>query len=113
MNTEETYKKKYKEVAALAALNAAAFLAASNTAAAASFPLISGDNEPARRNFHPFRPRMQWNEFCEKNRNHKDFMRLIRMSPDSFDKLISFVRNDLEVDEAQAARRGGAIIPEI
>jgi hypothetical protein len=35
------------------------------------------------------------------------------MSYESFNKLLSYIRPDLEVDLIQSSRRGGAILPEI
>jgi DDE superfamily endonuclease len=60
-----------------------------------------------------FLQRLNWDVFCNINALHRDFPRHIRMSAESFRKLVEILRMDLEVDEEQASYRGGAILPEI
>lgn len=112
---DEAHKRRFEAVAALAALNASAFLASAGGVVGGSLPFLlgDGDDDVLKRNFKPFRPRLAWDQFCRANQNDIDFIRLIRMKIPSFDKLLSYIRADLEVDLLQAGRRGGAIIPEI
>ena len=46
-----------------------------------------------------FEQRLRWDDFFAKRATRKDFKRLIRMHPTSFNKLLSKIRDDLEVDE--------------
>lgn len=54
-----------------------------------------------------------WNEYLERHKNNPKLHRHLRMSLDSFNKLLSHIRADLEVNERMAFLRGGAIIPEV
>jgi hypothetical protein len=56
---------------------------------------------------------LSWNNICEKDRRRGDFRRYLRMSEESFDKLLGYIRHDLEVNETMANLRGGTIIPEV
>lgn len=71
--------------------------------------------ETIRKSRHPsmFDARLSWDTFCSRHCHRADFTRHIRMSFESFEKLLSFIRDDLEVDKDMAALRGGAILPEI
>jgi DDE superfamily endonuclease len=60
-----------------------------------------------------FDQRLAWDNFCSRHCRRADFDRHIRMSYDSFNKLLTFVRNDLQVNIKMAGLRGGAILPEI
>lgn len=59
------------------------------------------------------RQRFDWHSFVTVHQQTADWVNHLRMRQESFDKLLLFIRHDLIVDEAQAARRGGAIIPEL
>jgi len=60
-----------------------------------------------------FEQRMIWSRIVERHSTRFPFKRHLRMELQSFNKLLSFIRQDLEVDMLQAARRGGAILPEL
>jgi hypothetical protein len=57
--------------------------------------------------------RLLWDTFTGKYGDRPDFVRSIRMKLESFNLLLSCIRNDLEVDELQASRRGTPILPEL
>ena len=59
-------------------------------------------------------PRMDWDKFVARLDACALWLRFYRMSKDSFFELLSFVRADLERDDAQAERstHGGAVSPE-
>lgn len=65
------------------------------------------------RNPSLFEQRMLWNRIIERHSGRFPFKRHLRMEVESFDKLLSYIRADLEVDQRMAALRGGAILPEI
>ena len=71
---------------------------------------MSVEGDP--RNATTFEQRLAWHDCCERHAARGTFKRRLRMSKESFDKLLSYIHDDLKVDEAQAHRRGGAIIPE-
>ena len=60
-----------------------------------------------------FEQRLIWDGIIERHGERANFRRHLRMRRDSFDKLLGYIRDDLEVDHHMAARRGGAILPEI
>ena len=60
-----------------------------------------------------FDQRLLWDDFCRRHGSTRGFQRHIRMSKASFDKLLSFIRHDLEVDASRARCRGGIILPEL
>jgi hypothetical protein len=61
-----------------------------------------------------FDQRVNWDNFANSQREQStNFRRHLRMSKDSFNKLLEFVRPRLAVDERMATLRGGAIIPEL
>ncbi len=60
-----------------------------------------------------FDQRLQWDTFCAKYAGRQDFQRHLRMSAESFAKLVSFVRHALAVNHKMAALRGGSIPAEI
>jgi hypothetical protein len=68
---------------------------------------------PTRRSPSLFDQRLAWDSFCSRHGLRSDFVRHIRMPHDSFTRLLSVVRKDLEVDTEMAELRGGAILPEI
>ena len=58
--------------------------------------------------------RLDWSDYVEKrNRDPEAFWRHLRMSYESFEKLLSYIRADLEVDHRMATLRGGPIMPEV
>jgi hypothetical protein len=60
-----------------------------------------------------FDQRLNWEEYVRKHGNRQFFRRHLRMTVPSFNKLLSYIREDLEVDQEMASLRGGVIIPEI
>ncbi len=60
-----------------------------------------------------FEQRLVWDTFCSRHSGRSDFTRHIRMSHDSFNKLLSAIQQDLEVDREMAELWGDAILPEI
>ena len=60
-----------------------------------------------------FQQRLDWDSFLEASVHRSDFKRHLRMSRHSFEKLLSYIRIPLEVDETMAAIRGGVILPEL
>lgn len=60
-----------------------------------------------------FEQRLNWAAFRERHGSRTQFKRHLRMSAQSFDKLLSYVYDDLLVDFEMAQRRGGPIIPEL
>jgi len=60
-----------------------------------------------------FQQRPDWNQFSSSHAQRGTFKARLRMSKVSFDKLLSFLRVDLCVNEEQAFFRGGSIVPEI
>jgi hypothetical protein len=57
--------------------------------------------------------RLNWQQFKDKYAKRADFKCHLRMSIESFNKLLSFIHPQLEVDEDMASLRGGVIMPEI
>jgi hypothetical protein len=60
-----------------------------------------------------FDQRLNWEEYKNRWSRHVMFQRHLRMKPESFEKLLVYIRNELEADEHMASLRGGIIIPEI
>ena len=60
-----------------------------------------------------FDQRLQRDTFCSRHASQQEFQRHLRMPADSFSKLVSFVRDNLAVNQEMAGLRGGAIAPEI
>ncbi|CAB9502366.1 unknown protein [Seminavis robusta] len=71
--------------------------------------LLCLPGEPRNPSF--FEQRLAWKRYSEKHQKRSTFTRRLRMGKDSFDKLLSFIVDDLLVNETQAVRRGGSIIP--
>lgn len=65
------------------------------------------------RNPSLFTQRLNWEAFVATYGDRRDYKRHMRMTRTSFDKLLSFIRNDLEKDQHMAWLRGGPILPEI
>ena len=68
---------------------------------------------PEHRNPSFFDQRVCWDQYCKKHTSKNTFNVRLRMSKQSFDKLLGYIRHDLIVNEMMAEPRGGAIIPEI
>ena len=66
-----------------------------------------------RRSPAMFDQRLQWEAFLAKHAGRPDLKRHLRMSQDSFGRLLSFVCDKLEVDNRMGSLRGGAILPEL
>jgi hypothetical protein len=60
-----------------------------------------------------FEQRLNWLKLVDEQYDRDIFFRHLRMSIESFNKLLGFIRDDLVVNEEMAMRRGGAIIPEL
>ena len=61
-----------------------------------------------------FAQRLYWIKYCKQHVAHGTFKRRLRMTHDSFNKLLEMgVHRDLEVQENVANSRGGPIIPEL
>jgi hypothetical protein len=73
-------------------------------------PWLLGDEE---RNPSIFDQRLNWAAYVEKWSNHHMFKRHLWMSLSSFEKLLSYIRDDLEVNETMSNLRGGPIVPEV
>jgi hypothetical protein len=71
-------------------------------------------NNPVVRNAILAKQKLIWNEYVNNFSSHPTFIRKhLRMTLASFYKLLSYVKEGLEVDNAQANKRGGVILPEI
>jgi DDE superfamily endonuclease len=71
-------------------------------------------NTPLFRNPSVFRQRLIWDDYVAKFSDNPTFIRRhLRMTLPSFYKLLSYVREQLEVDNIRADSRGGAIVPEL
>lgn len=69
---------------------------------------------PLSRNPTANRQKLLWEEYVLRFSNNPTFIkRHLRMSLDSFYKLLSYIREGLEVDNVKAKNRGGAIMPEL
>jgi DDE superfamily endonuclease len=60
-----------------------------------------------------FEQRLSWEAIRDRHSNRSNFTRHLRMSLESFEQLLGYIRPSLVVNEEMAARRGGAILPEI
>ncbi len=82
--------------------------------AAVLFQSIATPTSGARPRDPPiFAQRLQWEEFTFQHGRTREFRRHLRMSLQSFTKLLGYIRGGLTVNSEQAARRGGEIIPEL
>jgi hypothetical protein len=70
-------------------------------------------NQQAERNASIIEQRLVWNNFVGKYGKRADFERSIRMKLSSFKVILSYIYQDLLVDDLQASRRGSPIIPEL
>jgi hypothetical protein len=57
--------------------------------------------------------RLLWDSFTDKYGNRQDFTRAIRMKLESFNVLLSHIRDQIQVDEVQALRHSTPILPEL
>jgi hypothetical protein len=60
-----------------------------------------------------FEQRLLWKSILETHGTRDTFTRHLRMAQESFNQLLGYIQPVLEVDNAMAALRGGAILPEI
>jgi hypothetical protein len=60
-----------------------------------------------------FEQRLAWENYCKKHDQRGTLKRRIRMERSSFDKLLSYIYEDLLVKEGMTNNRGGPIIPEL
>jgi hypothetical protein len=60
-----------------------------------------------------FSQRLIWEEIVDKDKQRAVFKRHLRMSPESFNKLLSYIQPALKIDERMAWLRGGPILPKI
>jgi hypothetical protein len=58
-----------------------------------------------------FEERLLWEKNMEQHGSRTKFKRHLGMSPKSFNKLLSFINSDLEVNKKQSSRRGGFCLP--
>ena len=68
---------------------------------------------PTSRRCSTFDQRLCWSTFVSNHGRRTELKRHLRMSLTSFEKLLTFIRQSLEVDTAMAQLRGGVNIPEI
>jgi DDE superfamily endonuclease len=68
---------------------------------------------PEPRNSSHFEQRLAWEEYSLVHVARGTFDIRLRMSLDSFNKLLGFIRDDLLVVETKAKLRGGSIVPEL
>ena len=68
---------------------------------------------PTSQRCSTFDQRLCWSTFVSNHGRRTELKRHLRMSLTSFDKLLTIIRQSLEVDTAMAELRGGVIIPEI
>ena len=66
-----------------------------------------------RRSPSLFIQRLQWDKFCTCYSHRADFKRHLRMTYASFNKLLTCLNVQLQVDNERVNSRGGAILPEI
>lgn len=76
------------------------------------FGIIANANNQ-RRSPSNFEQRLMWDRIVETHGSRATFHRHMRMRRESFGKLLSYIRDDLEVSHLQASRRGGAILPQL
>jgi hypothetical protein len=60
-----------------------------------------------------YQQRLIWNKIIAAHGESDGFLRHLRMTRESFDQLLGYIREDLEVDEGMASLRGGPIMPEL
>ena len=77
------------------------------------FAFMAWMSIPSHRNASIFMQRLYWDEYCAIHVQRGTFKRRLRMSKESFDKLLAFLFDRLAVNEASANARGGPIIPEL
>jgi DDE superfamily endonuclease len=68
---------------------------------------------PEQRNPSHYEQRLAWKHYAEYHVSQGTFDRRLRMSRQSFDKLLSYIREALLVNETKANARGGSIVPEL
>ena len=68
---------------------------------------------PVDRNRSLVEQRLLWDEYSSRHEQRGTLLRRLRMTKESFDKLVLLLAADLVVDEVEAKKRGAAIIPEI
>ena len=73
----------------------------------------SGDATTRNSDPSKFQQKLNWERLLEKHKHLPSFRRHLRMSVTSFQKLVDFIRTEVDVDESQAGKRGGKIIPEL
>jgi hypothetical protein len=94
-------------------VNSYAVLSLVTQAIAAANHVLEEDIVRVKRDPSVFSQRLSFHTFSMKHGHTKIFSRHMRMSLGSFNKLLSIVQEDIDVEEDQAGRRGGKIIPEI
>jgi len=65
------------------------------------------------RNPSIFDQRLMWGKIVERHSHQFPFQRHLRMRMESFNLLLSYIRDELEVDKEMADKRGGPILPEL
>jgi hypothetical protein len=84
-----------------------------NNCILASYLLLEADNNKFPNNPPIFQQRLCWSRFVEEKGSLRNFHRHLRMSLQSFQKLLSYILPGLIDEEGRAAGRGGPILPEI
>ena len=77
------------------------------------YSTIAARDYTRRRSPTMFEQRLIWDGIMERHSEPAGLHCHRQMRRKSFDKLLGYIRDDLEVDRQMAARRGGAILPEI
>jgi hypothetical protein len=60
-----------------------------------------------------FEQRLIWETIMEKHESRTKFKYHLRVSPKAFNKPMSFIKSDMEVNGKQASRRGRPFFPEL
>jgi hypothetical protein len=68
---------------------------------------------PSKRSLSFFDQRLLWDYFETRYQHSSDFGRLLRMQISSFNKLVHWIKQDLQVNNEMAELRGGVIPPSI
>ena len=84
-----------------------------NLCVMASFLVSESENNRLPNNPPVFQQRLCWSQFINEKRRLGNFHRHLRMSLQSFNRLLSYIRPGLIEEENRAAGRGGLIIPEL
>jgi DDE superfamily endonuclease len=85
-----------------------------NNCAVAAHRILELDRHVKMKNNPPvLQQRLCWHRFVNEKQGLRNFHRHLRMSINSFNKLLSFILAGLDDEEQRASGRGGPIIPEL